>query len=296
MRTDAPGEHNMHMPTSAVVAAWELGLRLRERRDHLSLSVGGAAKAVRMQQPNLSAVEAGKKKLTAANLTKLAKLYEIEPAEREELEALRVGADQRDWYHEYAWLFGEDFLRYLGLEHGADHLRTYQSAIVPGPLQTTDYAAEIIRGGSPYVRLTEFEPRMEVRQARQQRLTGEEPIRITAVLTEAVLRQEIGNPEIMRAQLDHLATMATDHEHIEVRVIPFSAGAHAALGAPFDVLSFDSPRRPDLVWQETLATFAIIDKPTHVREYAVVLAEASQKALDAKESIALLRKIGKDIR
>jgi transcriptional regulator with XRE-family HTH domain len=286
----------MRMPTSAVVSAWELGLRLRERREHLSLSVGGAAKAVRMQQPNLSAVEAGKKKLTAANLAKLAKLYEIEPDEREQLDALRIGADHRDWYHQYTWLFGEDFLRYLGLEYGAAHLRTYQSAIVPGPLQTTDYAAEVIRGGSPYVRLTEFEPRMEVRQARQQRLTSEEPIRITALLSESVLRQEVGGPEIMGAQLDHLATMVTEHEHIDVRVIPFGAGAHAALGGPFHVLSFASPRLPDVVWQETLANFAIIDRPAQVREYAVVLAEASQKALDAKDSIALLRKIGKDIR
>jgi transcriptional regulator with XRE-family HTH domain len=284
------------MPTSAVVAAWELGLRLRERREHLSLSVGGAAKAVRMQQPNLSAVEAGRKKLTAANLTKLAKLYEIEPGEREELEALRVGADQRDWYHQYAWLFGEDFLRYLGLEHAAIHRRTYESSLIPGPLQTADYAHAVIKGGSPYVRLTELEPRMEVRQARQQRLTGDDPMRITALLSEAVLRQEIGGPEVMRAQLDHLVAMATEHEHMEIRVIPFSAGAHAALGGPFHVLSFASPRLPDVVWQETLANFAIIDKPVQVREYAVVLAEASQKALNAKDSIALIRKIGKDIR
>lgn len=284
------------MPTSAVVSAWELGLRLRERRENLSLSVGGAAKAVKMQQPNLSAVEAGKKKLTAANLTRLAKLYEIEPDERELLEALRVGADQRDWYHQYAWLFGEDFLRYLGLEHGADHLQVYEGSLVPGPLQTADYASAVIKGGSPYVRLTEHAPRMEVRQARQQRLTGEEPMRITAVLAEAVLRQEIGGLEVMQAQLDHLATMATEHERVEIRVIPFSAGAHAALGGPFHVLSFAASQLPDVVWQETLANFAIIDKPVQVREYAVVLAEASQKALDAKESIALIRKIGKDIR
>lgn len=284
------------MPTSAVVSAWELGLRLRERREHLSLSVGGAAKAVKMQQPNLSAVEAGKKKLTAANLAKLAKLYEIEPEEREALDALRAGADQRDWYHQYSWLFGEDLLRYLGLEHGADHLQVYEGSLVPGPLQTADYAAAVIRGCSPYVRLTEFEPRMEVRQARQQRLIGKEPIRITALLAEAVLRQEVGGPEIMCAQLDHLATMATEHEHVEIRVIPFSVGAHAALGGPFHVLSFASPRLPDVAWQETLANFAIVDKPVQVREYAVVLAETTQIALDAKASVALIRKIGKELK
>jgi transcriptional regulator with XRE-family HTH domain len=283
------------MPTSAVVSAWELGLRLRERRDHLALSVGGAAKSVRMQQPNLSAVEAGKKKITAANLVKLAKLYEIEPDEREQLEALRLGANQRDWYHQYTWLFGEDFLRYLGLETGADHLQVYESSLIPGPLQTTDYASAVIRGSSPYVRLTELEPRMEVRQARQRRLTDDDPLRITALLSESVLRQEVGGREAMHAQLSHLATMATDHEHVEIRVIPFAAGAHAALGGPFHVLSFHSARLPDVVWQETLANFAIIDRQTQVREYAVVLAEATQKALDANASVDLIRQISKEL-
>jgi hypothetical protein len=284
------------MPTSAVVSAWELGLRLRERREHLSLSVGGAAKAVRMQQPNLSAVEAGKKKLTAANLAKLAKLYEIEPAEREQLDALRIGADHRDWYHQYTWLFGEDFLRYLGLEYGADHLQVYEGSLVPGPLQTADYAAAVIRGCSPYVRLTEFEPRMEVRQARQLQLAGEEPMRITALLSEAVLRQVVGGPEVMSTQLDHLATMATQHKNVEIRVIPFGVGAHAALGGPFHVLSFASPRLPDVAWQETLANFAIVDRPVQVREYAVVLAETTQIALGAEASVALIRKISKELK
>lgn len=278
------------MVTSAVVAAWELGLRLRERRDNLDLSVGAAAKAVKMQQPNLSAVEAGKKKITAANLAKLAKLYEIEPDERDELETLRVRADQRDWYHRYNWL-GEDFLRFLGLEAGADHVRTYQSAVVPGPLQTTDYALAVIKGGSPYVRLTELEPRIEVRQARQQRLFDDEPPHVFALLTEAVLRQEIGGREVLRGQLDHLARLATDRDNVEIRVIPFVAGAHAALGGPFHVLSFDSPRVPDVVWLDTLTTFSIIERSERVREFVVVLAEASQRALDGQASIDLIRQI-----
>jgi hypothetical protein len=193
-------------------------------------------------------------------------------------------------------LFGEDFLRYLGLEHGADHLQVYEGSLVPGPLQTADYAAAVIRGCSPYVRLTELEPRMEVRQARQRRMVGDDPLRITALLSEAVLRQEVGGREVMSTQLEHLATMALEHEHVEIRVIPFSAGAHSALGGPFHVLSFASSRLPDIAWQETLAHFTIIDKPVQVREYAVVLAETAQIALDAKASIALIRKIGKDLR
>jgi transcriptional regulator with XRE-family HTH domain len=282
------------MPTSAVVAAWELGLRLRKRRDHLDLSVGAAAKAVKMQQPNLSAVEAGKKKITAANLAKLATFYEIEPAQREELEALRVRADQRDWYQRHT-LLGDDLMRYLGLEAGADQIRIYDGSMVPGLLQTNDYAVAVIKAGSPYVRLTELEPRTEVRQARQRRLVEENPLHVSALLSEAVLRQEVGGREVLRLQLEHLVHLATDRDNVEIRVIPFRAGAHAALGGPFRTLSFSSQQLPDVVWLETLTTFSIIERPELVREFVVVLAEASDKALDRAASVEYIRQISEEL-
>lgn len=282
------------MPTSAIVAAWELGLRLRERRDHLGLSVGAAAKAVKMQQPNLSAVETGKKKITTANLDKLAKLYEFEPDEHYELEALRVRADQRDWYHQYTWMLDDDFFRFVGLESGAVQLRTYQSSIVPGPMQTVDYAEAVIKGGKEWVRGTEVEPRMEVRQARQQRLSDDEPLRVSAVLSEAVLRQEVGGREVLRDQLEHLEQLS-NRDNIEVRVIPFAAGAHAALGASFQILSFPSSRLPDIVYLEALTRFTIIDRKLQVREFMSVFNESSRYALDDQASIDLIRQIREEL-
>ncbi|MDQ3576387.1 MAG: helix-turn-helix domain-containing protein [Actinomycetota bacterium] len=283
------------MPPSAVVAAWELGLRLRERRDHLALSVGGAAKTVRMQQPNLSAVEAGKKKITAANLTALAKRYEFDADERAELQELRISADQRDWYHRYTWLFGDEFIRYLGLEFGAASVSVYQGSLVHGLLQTEDYAKAVIRGGSPYIRLTEVEPRCEVRLIRQQRLLGDQPLQITALLSEAVLRQEVGGRDVMRQQLEHLLNVMDEHKHVDIRIMPFGAGAHPALGGPFDVLSFDAPRLPSAVWQETLTTLTILERHQQVREYSVALAEAMQSALSTDESRDFIEEVAKEM-
>src|SRR2546430_663418 len=214
---------------SAVVAAWELGLRLRERREHLGQSVEAAARGVKMQQPNLSAVEAGKKKVTAVNLAKLARHYELDGDEVDRLCDLRLRADERDWYHGYTWLFGDEFIRYLGLESGAESLAAYQGALIHGLLQTEDYAKAVIRGGSPYIRLTEVEPRCEVRLARQRRLRDPEPLRLSALFSEAVLRQQVGGPDVMRKQLRHLLTMAEEHDHIEIRVLPFTSGAYSAL-------------------------------------------------------------------
>lgn len=283
------------MPESSVVSAWELGLRLRERRDHLALSVAAVAKAVKMQQPNLSAVETGRKKLTVANLTKLARLYELDVAELAELKELQIQADQRDWYHSYTWLFTEEFVRYLGLESGAAGISTYQCAMVPGLLQTENYAKAVIRGGSPYVRLTEVEPRAEVRIARQRRLEGTNPLRVTALLGEAVLRQDVGGPDVMRCQLEKLVRVAMEMPQIDIRVLPYASGAHPALGGPFDVISFDSPRLPDMVWQETLTSTALLDRPQLVREYTVAFAETAHRALSADDSLEFIRDIAKEL-
>jgi transcriptional regulator with XRE-family HTH domain len=282
------------MPESAVVAAWELGLRLKERRDHLALSVAAVAKAVKMQQPNLSSVETGRKKITQVNLVKIGKMYGFDGDELEELQALRVAAESRDWYHKYAWLFPEEFIRFLGLESGANSVFAYQDSLVHGLLQTEEYARAVIRGGSPYIRLTEVEPRIEVRLTRRHRLIVNDELRLTVVFSEGVLRQEVGGREVMHRQLQHLATMMA-RPNIEVRILPFSVGAHPAFGGPFAAQEFDSQWLPTVVWQETVTSGLFIDRPQVVREYSVALAETQNLALSEYDSLDFVRRVAKEM-
>jgi transcriptional regulator with XRE-family HTH domain len=283
------------MTESAAVAAWELGLRLKERREHLDLVVAAVAKAMRMQQPNLSSVESGRKKITEANLIKLGKYYEFDEDEMELLQQLRIAADRREWYHQYSWLFTEDFVRYLGLEAGAAKVAVFQGALVHGLLQTEEYAQAVIRGASPYIRLTELEPRIDVRLARQKRLTADKPLEVTAVLGEAVLRQQVGGPEVMRRQAGHIAAMM-ELPNIDIRVLPFSVGAHPALGGPFDLLSFHSPKLSTVCWQETLTPGVIYDRPQYIREYTVALLETQNLALSAEDSLDFVREVAKGMK
>jgi transcriptional regulator with XRE-family HTH domain len=283
------------MPTSAVVCAWELGLRLRAAREQLGLTVGQAAQAIRMQPPNLSATEGGRKRITAANLAKLASVYEIS-AELPDLDVLRVGADARNWYHQYADMFNDEFIRYLGLEMAATSMSSYQSLMIHGLLQTEDYALAVIRGGSPYIRLTEVGPRTEARLIRQRRLSDDEPIQLSLLVTEGALRQRVGGPDVMRRQLLHLVASAEERPNVHVRVIPFDIGAYPAMGGPFTVLSFTPRRLPDVSWQETLTAASTHEKIQQVREYAVALAETNTVALNAQESIDLIREVAKEMK
>ncbi|MEU4802380.1 helix-turn-helix transcriptional regulator [Actinosynnema sp. NPDC023587] len=284
------------MPTSAVIDAWELGLRLRERREQLGLTVSAAAKAIGTAQPNLSAIENGKRKITQRNLEGLVELFESSEAEAAGFDRLRIGAEHRDWYHQYAGLFNDDFIRYLGLEHGAESIRAFESCFIPGILQTRDYAHALLRSGSPYVRLTEVEPRLEARLARGRRLAGEKPLSLFVLLGESALRQQIGGPEVMRAQLDHLAETVETRENVEVRVLPFEVGAYPALGGAFWVMSFASPTLPEVVYQETLTYNTFIDQRQQVREYTVALAETTEQALDPADSLTLIRRLSEGMK
>jgi hypothetical protein len=226
----------------------------------------------------------------------LVKIYEIEASDAAELEELRVAAMQRAWWHQYSQLFPAEFLRFLGYEAGAEHLRSYDNELLHGLLQTEDYARAVIRGGNTYVRLTEMDRRVSVRMARQNRLKSKPPLRLITVVAEGALRQQVGGPAVMPAQLDHLAALLTDRAgQIDIRVMPFTAGAHPALGGPFQILSFPSPRLPDLVWQEVLTSSDIIDQSSRVADYVVTFAEAQERALSSEDSLALIRRIAKEM-
>lgn len=268
------------MLVSPTVQAWELGLRLRERREEVGMTAVAAGKASGITQAYISGVEAGRVKLPGDRLAQLVKVYEIDPADAAELEELRVAAMTRAWWHQYSQLFPAEFLRFLGYEAGAEHVRSYHNELVDGLLQTEEYARAVIRGGNTYVRLTEMDRRIAVRMARQQRLHGDHPLRLTTVIAEGALRQQVGGPEVMRGQLNHLDRLLTERpEQFEIRVMPFTAGAHPALGSPFQILSFPSPRLPDLVWQEVLTSSDIIDQSSRVADYVVTFAEARERAL-----------------
>lgn len=275
--------------TSSVVQAWELGLWLREHREQLGLTAVLVGKTTGIGGTNLSAIESGKRRLTAAKLLDLARVYELCADELAELEAIRARAEQREWYHDYTTLHSEEFLRFLGLEAGATSERSYQAELIPGLLQTADYARATIKAGSPYIRPVEVGPLLESRLARQARLAGESPLHLSTVIHQAALLQQVGSPAVLAHQLEHLAAVIEDHhDHIEVRIMPFSAGAHALIGYPLTILSFDSPRLPDLLWQETISSQTLMDRRATLRECAASFDEAMDRALSREDSLALI--------
>ncbi|XVS66783.1 helix-turn-helix domain-containing protein [Actinosynnema sp. CA-299493] len=277
------------------MAAWELGLRLRERRELMDITAVSAGKAINTGQSYISGVENGKLKINERKLAELAAVLEFDGAEVEELQELREAAGKRAWWNPYSAMFSAEVLRYFGFEAGAESMRTYCAGLINGLLQTEAYAMAVMRGGGPSIRLAEANRRVEVRMKRQQRLHGDDPLQLTALITEAALRQHVGGREVMAAQLQDLAHRIEElPETLDVRIIPFSADYYNALGgSSFHMLDFTS-RLPELIWQETITSTDLIDQPMRMREYNLAYNQAMSCALDRTESLAMIKQAAKE--
>lgn len=279
-------------PSSPVVARWDLGRRLRERRELLGLTGAAAGRLVGLSPTFLSDVENGKKNPPIDKLDTAITVYELDDEEAAELRALRGQAGERGWWAKFNGLFSAEILRLFGYEHGAEAMLTFDSSFVHGLLQTRDYARAVIESGSPNVRLAEADRRIDARMIRQRRLAGDDPLRLTAVMSEAALRQQVGGPRVLAGQLRHLAAMIEQYpETLDVLIVPFSASGYPAMGGSFNILSFPSPTLPKLAWMESVTSTELIDDATRVNEYSLAHAGAVKVALSKEDSLNLIKQV-----
>lgn len=277
------------MPTSPVVAGWELALRLREQREREGVEVKAITQALGFTRNYWSAVENERRVLSEENLIKLLDLLDCDAQDRQELLNLREAAKERGWWTRYGNLLDNDLQRLIGLEAGAETIRWYESLLIPGLLQTADYARAVM---TPAVttRLVEVDQRIEVRQRRQERLVGEAPLRLVAVISEAALRQQIGGPVVLRRQLEHLArSIEGNQDGLEVRVIPFTAMMCGLFGSStVQLIDFPVARLPTVMYQETVTTRAIIDDRSQVLDVEITFANTQDRALSTQKSLELI--------
>jgi transcriptional regulator with XRE-family HTH domain len=172
-------------------------------------------------------------------LRTLLDLYGVEKEQQAELVAMLRDARERGWLHAYQSELPEQYMTFIGFEGEAESAWNYESLLVPGLLQTEDYARAVIRAGFPTAGRDEIEHRVEVRMARQEVLHGENPLRLWGIADEAALRRQVGGQAVMRAQLRHLME-SSELPNVTFQVIPFDVACQAPSSF------FSSPTRPSL--------------------------------------------------
>jgi transcriptional regulator with XRE-family HTH domain len=276
---------------SPIVAGWELVLRLRERREQVGVEVKHITQALGFSRNYWSAIENERKILSEEALKKLLKLLEFGPEETREMLELREIAKDRGWWSDYSALFDSELRRFFGLEHGAHSVRVYENLLVPGLLQTVDYARAVIH---PFVTVprVQVEQRVRVRLRRQQRLDDDDPLRLTSVMSEAALHQQIGGADVLRDQLEHLIAMIDKYpDRLYVHVVPYSANAYSLVGAgTVQLIDFENPRLPTVVWQETGTAWGIIDDRGRVEAISAAFDEVLQISLNRRDSKDLIQR------
>ncbi|MEV4611308.1 DUF397 domain-containing protein, partial [Kitasatospora sp. NPDC049258] len=175
---------------------------------------------------------------------------------------------------------------YAGLEAEATIIRKFQVQLVPGILQTADYARVLFRGLDPLASPEVIDERVAVRLARQRLLTADNAPRLLVVLDEGVLLRNYGGPEVMRRQLIHLLRMAR-LPNVVIRVAPFGTGACAAFDQSFTLLTL--PHEPDVIYTEGIHRGQLVDDPARYAEWSYRYDLLLSESLSDSSSLARIR-------
>ena len=259
-------------------------LRLREAAGLTQEEVAGR---LEWDPSKLSRIENRQVGIIARDLRKLLDMYGVTDVEqREGYFAMAREGKQRAWWQSYGDVIPSEYGTLIGLETEAVTISSYGQELVPGLLQTADYARAVIRAFRPDDTADEITRRVEVRLARQAVLARDDPPRLWAVISEAVVRRAVGGQAVMAAQLRALASVR-ERSVVTVQVLPFSAGEHPAMAGSFVILDFPDPE-PAAVYLENASSALYLERITDVQRYAGMFQFVQAAALGPKESRDML--------
>ncbi|MEJ7703887.1 MAG: helix-turn-helix transcriptional regulator [Geodermatophilaceae bacterium] len=214
----------------------ELGEGLRRAVDKAGLNGVQAAHELGWSTSMVSRLLSGKRGGNEVDVSALLAVCKVKGKERSRLLALCQEQHTPGWFQQHGSRLPKQVLTLIDHEDKAIAISGFQATLVPGLLQTGDYArATIIRSAN--MPAEEIEERVAARLARQSLFSRERPAQFTFYLHEAVLRLPIGGTTVMSDQLHHLLRMSV-RAYVTLRVLPASLGAHAGLSGPFTLMEF----------------------------------------------------------
>jgi hypothetical protein len=228
------------------------------------------------------------------DLRSLLDLYQVSGSVFDRLSELCRTAGQRGWWDAYGGSLRSGYSTFLALENDADSERSYSQTIVPGLFQTSEYAEHIMRASLFAVPPGEIARRVQARLARRRLLDRDNPLQISMVLDEGVLRRHVGGPDVMVAQISHLVELA-ERPNITLQILPFEKGPHIGLTGAFVVLSFPGPAVSYVVYLENMTDELFIENEAESYHYLLAYDRLTEMALGPEESINFATQIAREI-
>ncbi len=286
--------------TGSTVPRRQVGRLMRQLREQAGISLMAAATELEFSRARMYRIEGGESPLRKIDVEAMCRMYHATDEITEVLVGLSRESKAKGWWHAYGDVVPGWFELYVGMEQAASRLREYTPSVIPGLLQTRDYAEWIYRNGVGGQDAEVVESGVAMRLERQRLFTRHKPRppAFEVLLDEGALRRTISDRLAMQQQLAHLVNIST-RPQVSVRVVPLSAGPHIASSAgPFTILDFPaigtaSPE-PTTIYFENLTGALYLDKQREVATYQQIWGLIERHALDQAASDDLIGKIIKE--
>ncbi|MFI6452198.1 helix-turn-helix domain-containing protein [Streptosporangium amethystogenes] len=265
-----------------------LGMELRRLREGLNMTGDEVSDRLGWSTAKVSRIETAKTLAKEEDVEALCGLYRVDQQLREALVALRHDAARKEWWERYRSSVPDDYLTLIGMEAEATMTRNWEPQIVPGLLQTKEYAREVLAAGQHASQLPSswFQDRAEIRMMRQRTLLhAPRPLTHISVFHESVLKNQYGDVQVMRDQLLHLIEISR-LPHVEIRILPQDVPPPVSTGT-FVHLTFSD--FPDVVYLESLFGGRFIEDAEMVYGYERAFGHLAERALDEVASQELIR-------
>lgn len=272
----------------------QLGRALRDARHTHGSTLEQVARDTEFSRATLSRIELGQyDRIKAREVEYLCRYYFLPDDRTQYLIALATQSTSKVWWHDSQHFLNDNFNSYLELESYATEFRIYHSLLVPGLLQTADYARAIFRTFAPDDPPAAIDKRVDLRMRRRARLVQRRcHIELEFVLHENVLHTQVGSNRVMATQCRQIADLST-RENFTIRLMPFTAGP--PLGKvipPFNILDFPDSE-PSVVHAEGAIGSMTVEDPDEVKNYRSLYDAIRDDALDEQSSRDRLRKLAR---
>jgi transcriptional regulator with XRE-family HTH domain len=279
---------------SPTVRRKRLGIELRRLREQANLTCDDVGQRLECSGTRISRLETGRISVRPGDVRELLEVYGVTGAEADSLVQLAREARRKGWWHTYGRVLPTWFEAYIGLEAEAVRLRDFQPLVMPGLLQTEDYARAVLRAAPHAGSSAEVDRQVALRMERQKILSQPSPPDVCLVLSESVLRVQVGGPAVMRAQLRRL-TDAAERPNITLQVLPVTTAAHVQPISPFTMLEFRDAADPAVVYLEHLTGSLFLENEDEVRRYRVVFDHLRAEALGTSQSAGLIGQVAAEL-
>ncbi|WP_257137484.1 helix-turn-helix transcriptional regulator [Streptomyces sp. st115] len=271
-----------------------LGAELKRLREKAGVKMEEAAERIGGDKPKISRQENGRQGVSKLEIEALLALYGVSDERlRTALTTLAREGRRKGWWAQYSDILPAGFQERLSMESDAARILTFQPMLVPGLLQTVEYATEVIRSVDKGVTEEERDSYIEVRKARQEIFTRDNPPQYVCLLDEAVLRREVGGPAVMAAQLDKILEV-NNPPRLTIQVVPFSQGWHAGADGAFNIYSYPDPMDLDVVNLDYLDGALYLEEDQPVGRYQLAFDELRAAALASRQSMELVSAVKRD--